>query len=93
VGQHFLLSPQVRDLTITELSAMRERTAKKRFRQARWPETDGQPYCLNCANLRCYEMPRELFKCSAKIPLGLPCGTMSPKMRKSTLMSTAAIAT
>jgi len=66
MGQHFLLSPQVRDLTITELSAMQERTAKKWFRQARWPETDGKPYCPHCGNLRCYEMSRERYKCSAK---------------------------
>ncbi|ANY83606.1 hypothetical protein BB934_35715 (plasmid) [Microvirga ossetica] len=66
MGQHFLLSPQVRDLTITELASMQERTAKKWFRQARWPETDGEPYCPHCGNLRCYEMSRERFKCSAK---------------------------
>lgn len=66
MAQHFLLSPQARDLTITELASMQERTAKKLFRQARWPETDGEPYCPHCGNLRCYEMSRERFKCSAK---------------------------
>ena len=35
MGQHFLLSPQVRDLTITEITRIQERTAKKWFRQAR----------------------------------------------------------
>jgi len=64
--QHFLLSPQVRDLTITQLSAMQKRIAKKWFRQARWPETDGEPYCPHCGNLRCYEMSRERYKCSAR---------------------------
>ncbi len=66
MGQHFLLSPQVRDSTITEFSSMRGRTAKKRFRQARWPETDIEPYCPHYGNLRCYGMSRERFKCSAK---------------------------
>ncbi|ANY81254.1 hypothetical protein BB934_26075 [Microvirga ossetica] len=66
MAQHFLLSPRARDLTITELASMQERTAKKLFRQARWPETDGEPYCPHCGNLRCYEMSRERFKCSAK---------------------------
>lgn len=65
-GQHFLLSPKVRDLTITELSRIQERTAYKWFRQARWPETDGEAYCPHCGNLRCYEMIRSRFKCSAK---------------------------
>ncbi len=65
-GQHFLLSPKVRDLTVTELSRIQERTAYKWFRQARWPETDGEAYCPHCGNLRCYEMTRSRFKCSAK---------------------------
>lgn len=65
-GQHFLLSPQVRDLTITELSRIQERTAYKWFRQARWPETDGEPSCPHCGTLRCYELSRDRFKCSAK---------------------------
>jgi len=58
MAQYFLLSPLVRDLTITQLSSMQERTAKKWFRQARWPETDGEPFCPHCGNLRCYEMSR-----------------------------------
>jgi hypothetical protein len=70
-GQHFLLSPKVRDLTITELSRIQERTAYRWFRQARWPETDGEAYCSHCGNLRCYEMTRSRFKCSAK-----ECGTV-----------------
>ena len=51
MGQHFLLSPQARDLTISELASMQERTARKLFRQAPWPETDGEAYCPHCGNL------------------------------------------
>jgi hypothetical protein len=64
--QHFLLSPGMRDLTIMDVSRMREATAYKWFRQARWPESDGEPYCPHCGTLRCYEMTRARFKCSAK---------------------------
>ncbi|WP_046867675.1 transposase [Microvirga massiliensis] len=66
MAQYFLPSPEVRDLTITELSHIQERTAYKWFRQARWPETDGELSCPRCGNLRCYAMSRERFKCSAK---------------------------
>lgn len=59
MAQHFLRSPRTRDLTITELCAMQERTAKKWFRQARWPEMNDEPYCRALGSLRCYAMSRE----------------------------------
>ncbi len=78
MAQHFLLSPQARDLTITDLASMQERTAKKLFRQARWPETDGEPYCPHCGNLRCYEMSRDRFLFS---PVHLRCGKSETSRR------------
>lgn len=54
-GQHFLLSPKVRDLTITELSRIQERTAYKWFRQARWPETDGESEAMPLLLRGCLE--------------------------------------
>ena len=58
MAQHFLLSPEVRALTITELSRIQERIARKWFRQACWPEADGEPSCSQCGNLRCYAVSR-----------------------------------
>lgn len=66
MAQHFLLDPACRRLTISDLARLREATAYAWFRNARWPSTDGKPTCPECGNLRCYEMSRARFKCSAK---------------------------
>lgn len=66
MAQHFLLDPRCRRLTIADLGRMREATAYSWFRKARWPETDGKPVCPGCGNLRCYDLTRSRFKCSAK---------------------------
>jgi hypothetical protein len=65
-GQHFLLSPQCRTLTVMDLAKLREVTAYEWFRKMRWPETDGEPYCPQCGTLRCHSMSRDRFKCSDK---------------------------
>lgn len=64
--QHFLLSPKCRELTFADLAKMREDTAYRRFKEMRWPESGGKPYCPACGNTRCYEMTRRRFKCSEK---------------------------
>ena len=66
MAQHFLLSPAARDMSALDVARMREATAYKLFRLARWPETDGKPYCPDCGNLRCYEMSRTRFECSER---------------------------
>ncbi|WP_131803300.1 IS1595 family transposase [Mesorhizobium sp. LCM 4576] len=65
-GQHFLLSPECRTLTVMDLAKVREETALGWFRKMRWPETDGEPYCPKCGTLRCHTMNRGRFKCSDK---------------------------
>lgn len=65
-GQHFLLSPKCRTLTVMDLAKLREVTAYNWFRKMRWPETDGEPYCPQCGTLRCHSMSRGRFKCSDK---------------------------
>lgn len=65
-GQHFLLSPECRSLTIMDLAKMRETTAYEWFKRLRWPETEGEPYCPACGTVRCHVMSRGRFKCSEK---------------------------
>jgi hypothetical protein len=65
-GQHFLLSPECRTLTVMGLAKLREATAYGWFKRMRWPETDGEPHCPKCGTLRCYAMSRGRFKCSDK---------------------------
>jgi transposase-like protein len=64
MGQHFLLSPDCRTLTIMDLARFSEAKAYAWFKQARWFKTDGKPSCPNYGTLRCYEMSRSRFKCS-----------------------------
>lgn len=72
-GQHFLLSPECRTLTILDPAKVREATAYGWFRKMRWPQTDGEPYCPQCGTLRCHTMSRSRFRCSDKA-----CKTCSP---------------
>lgn len=64
-GQHFLLSPECRTLTVLDLAKMRDKTAN-RFKRLRWHETEGVPYCPKCGTLRCHTMSRNRFKCTEK---------------------------
>jgi len=65
-GQHFLLSPECRTLTVLDLAKMRDATAYDWFERLRWPETEGEPYCPKCGTLRCHTMSRNRFKCTEK---------------------------
>lgn len=63
--QHFLMSPECRDLTIDDLVKIDELEACAIFCQFRWPETHGEPVCPHCGILRCYVVRARKFKCSA----------------------------
>jgi hypothetical protein len=65
-GQHFLLSPECRTLTVLDLTRMRDATAYIWFKRLRWPETEGEPYCPKCGTVRCHTMSRNRFKCTEK---------------------------
>jgi hypothetical protein len=49
-----------------QIGAIREATAYAWFKKARWPETDGKPFCPHCGTLRCYELTDSRFKSSAR---------------------------
>lgn len=65
-GQHFLLSPECRTLTVLDLAKMRNTTTYNWFKRLRWHETEGEPYCPKCGTLRCHTMSRNRFKCTEK---------------------------
>ncbi|MET2832473.1 hypothetical protein [Mesorhizobium shangrilense] len=65
-GQHFLLSPACRTLTVMDLAKVREATAHGWFKRMRCPQTDGELFCPKCGTLRCCSMSRGRFKCSDK---------------------------
>ncbi len=65
-GQHFLLSPEWRTLTVLDLTTMRDTTAYNWFKRLRWYETEGEPYCPSCGTLRSHSMSRNRLKCTQK---------------------------
>lgn len=66
MAQHFLNSPKCRDLTLGTVFRMSEDRAYAWFRQARWPETEGIPYCPRCGVTNAWETRRRRFKCRDK---------------------------
>ncbi|TPK85451.1 transposase [Mesorhizobium sp. B2-4-17] len=63
-GQHFLMSPECRDMPIKQLVQIDEEEAYAIFRQFRRPKTRGEPVCPHCGILDCYALRRRAFKCS-----------------------------
>ncbi|SDO08945.1 hypothetical protein SAMN05216328_15325 [Ensifer sp. YR511] len=49
-GQHFLLSPECRTLTVLDLARMRDTTAYNWFKRLCWHETEDEPYCPKVRN-------------------------------------------
>lgn len=66
MAQHFLNSPKCRDLTLGFVFRMSEDRAYNWFRRARWPETNGVPYCPRCGVTDAWETRRRRFKCRAR---------------------------
>ena len=45
MSQHFLLSAQARTLSLAKVLRLSEEEAYEAFKQIRWAENDGEPYC------------------------------------------------
>ncbi len=58
MSQHFLLSRKAKSLSLAEVFRMSDKEAETRFREARWPETDGDPVCPHCGGLDAYDCRR-----------------------------------
>ena len=66
MAQHFLKSPQARDLALGDVSRMLEDDAYLWFYRARWG--DGEPCCAHCGVVNAYRLTRNgrrwnRFKC------------------------------
>lgn len=65
MGGHYLLSSASRTFSISTIARMSENHAREVFRQARFPETSGNPYCIFCGSLKIYEMrTRKIWSCA-----------------------------
>ena len=66
MAQHFLLSAAARTLSLKTIYAEGEEAAYRRFRNLRWPSTNGAPVCPRCDAQKAYELAdRRRFKCKA----------------------------
>lgn len=64
MAQHFLLSKAARSLSLTRVARMSEDEARQAFRQIRWNDNEGEPYCPRCGCVAVYGYAvRPIFKC------------------------------
>lgn len=64
MAQHFLLSAAAKTLSLKAVMRMSEEEAHEAFRQIRWADTAGEPYCPRCGCVAVYGYTtRRLWKC------------------------------
>lgn len=62
--QHFLLSAKARTLSLRAVARMSDQEALETFREVRWADNEGQPYCAKCGCMEVYSYKaRPIFKC------------------------------
>jgi len=66
MAQHFLLTKAARDLPLPRILRMGEEAAYRLFMRARWPETEGEPWCPHCGCMKVWHLTRRRLKCGAK---------------------------
>ncbi|QLH37912.1 MAG: IS1595 family transposase [Defluviicoccus sp.] len=66
MAQHFLLSAAARTLSLSVVARMTEEEAREAFKNIRWSDNDGNPYCPKCGCTAVYAYAsRPLWKCKA----------------------------
>lgn len=66
MSQHFLLSSAARTLSLASVARMTDEEAHEAFRQIRWSDNAGQPYCPKCGCTTFYAFAtRKIWKCRA----------------------------
>ncbi|MEE9428470.1 MAG: IS1595 family transposase [Paracoccaceae bacterium] len=64
MSQHFLLSPAAKTLSLVKVMRMSETAARIAFRNIRWADTNGEPYCPECGCCDAYDLKtRQVYKC------------------------------
>jgi transposase-like protein len=57
MAQHFLLSSAARSLSLARVARMSEEEAREAFRQIRWADRNGEPFCHKCGSVIATYMP------------------------------------
>lgn len=64
MSQHFLLSPSAKTLSLVKIMRMSDDEARDAFRNIRFADTDGAPYCPECGCCDAYDLKtRQVYKC------------------------------
>ena len=64
MSQHFLLSPAAKTLSLVKVMRMSHDEARDAFRNIRFTDTDGAPYCPECGCCEAYDLKtRQVYKC------------------------------
>ena len=62
--QHFLLSAKARTLSLVKVMRLSDDEAFNTFKDIRWADNDGEPYCPKCGCTAVYQYKsRKIFKC------------------------------
>lgn len=65
MAQNFLLSAKARSLSLSAVARMSEEEARETFKQLRWADNGGEPYCPACGCLKVTALAtRPVWKCS-----------------------------
>lgn len=78
MSQHFLLSPAAKTLSLVKVMRMSHDEARDAFRNIRFADTDGTPYCPECGCCEAYDLKtRQVYKCKGCAKqYGLTSGTI-----------------
>jgi transposase-like protein len=81
MAEHFLLSRSAKTLSLAAVLTMKDEEAEARFRQIRWPETNGDPVCPHCGSVDAYDCRRlkgaPRFRCKGcKKDFSITAGTL-----------------
>jgi len=64
MSQHFLLSTKARTLSLSKVMRMSDDEAFEMFKQVRWNQNGGNPFCPRCGCVTVYSYKaRRVFKC------------------------------
>jgi transposase-like protein len=64
MAQHFLLSAKARTLSLAQVMRMSDAEAFEQFKQIRWANNGGRPFCVRCGCVEIYSYTaRRIFKC------------------------------
>jgi transposase-like protein len=64
VAQHYLLSPQARTLSLAKVLRLSDQEAYDTFKDIRWADNKGEPYCGKCGCADLYHLPRrKMWRC------------------------------